>query len=344
MARIPVSLITGFLGSGKTTLLNRLLSQPDLHDVAVIINEFGEIGLDHQLVESADDTVIELKNGCLCCTIRGDLVDTLRDLYHRRTAGDVPKFRKAVIETTGLADPAPVIQVVLADPMVNHVFELDGVVTTVDALLGDATLDEHDEAVRQVAVADRIVVTKVDLCDDVPRLEALKGRLARLNPAAPILDAVKGDVAADLIFGAGLYDPGTKIPDVQAWLNEAAYERDHDHAHGHAHDVNRHDDRIRAYAIEHDAPITLRGLEMFLEGIAGVTEGKLLRIKGIVHVAERPDEPAVVQGAQNVFHGIEWLSAWPDDNRSSRIVFITRDLAKAEIEETWALVERMTGA
>ena len=165
MNRIQVSIITGFLGSGKTTLLNRLLGQPELSDVAVIINEFGEIGLDHHLVRSADDTIVQLENGCLCCTIRGDLVTTLQDLFLRANASDIPKFHKVLIETTGLADPSPVIQVVLADPLVNHAYVLDGVVTTVDGLLGMATLARHQEAVRQAAVADRLVVTKCDLVE-----------------------------------------------------------------------------------------------------------------------------------------------------------------------------------
>lgn len=339
MARTPISVITGFLGSGKTTLLNALLRQPGLSDVAVIVNEFGEIGLDHLLVESADDTIIQLSNGCLCCTIRGDLVTTLQDLVHRRTAGRVAPFAKAIIETTGLADPVPILQVVLADPMVNHVYELDGVVATVDARLGDATLDQHEEAVRQAAVADRIVMTKIDLLADRAGVSDLAARLRRLNPAAAILEAVKGDIAADLVFGAGLYDPSTKTPDVQAWLGQDAYGAD-DHAH--AHDVNRHDDRIRAYSIEQEAPFTLRGLEMFLEAINRPTQGKLLRVKGIVQVVERPDEPAIVQGAQNIFHGIEWLAAWPDESRTSRIVFITQDLDRREIVDTLDLVARMT--
>ncbi len=338
MARIPVSIITGFLGSGKTTLLNTLLRQPDLSDVAVIINEFGEIGLDHHLVESADGQVVQLENGCLCCTIRGDLVTTLQDLYHRRAAGKVQKFRRAVIETTGLADPAPVMQVVLADPMVSRVFELDGVVTTVDGLLGAVTLDDHEEAVRQVAVADRLLLTKVDLA--TKGIETLKERLATLNPGAPIVEIVRGNVGADLVFGAGLYDPSSKSADVRTWLNAEAYTRPT--AHLHDHDINRHDARIRAFCVDQEEPFTLRGLEMLFEAISGLEEGKLLRVKGMVHVAERPDEPAIIQGARNIFHTLEWLPGWPPGSRNSQIIFITQDFDRTEIDEILALINRMT--
>lgn len=358
MARIPVTIITGFLGSGKTTLLNALLRQPDLRDAAVIINEFGEIGLDHHLVESADGQVVQLENGCLCCTIRGDLVTTLQDLYHRRAAGKVQKFGKAVIETTGLADPVPVMQVVLSDPMVSHVYELDGVVTTVDGVLGDVTLDGHEEAVRQVAVADRLLLTKTDLLTDGPdSLARLKGRLAKLNPAAPIVEVTRGNVPADLVFGSGLYDPASKVADVGTWLNDDAFRRGEGHAH--SHDVNRHDAGIRAFCIEQEEPFTLRGLEMLFEALAGLEEGtgleegagldggKLLRVKGIVRVAERPDEPAVVQGARNIFHTLEWLKGWPPDmpegKRISRIVFITQNFDRSAVDEILALVGRMTG-
>ena len=347
MTRIPVSIITGFLGSGKTTLLNRLLSRPDMSDIAVIINEFGEIGLDHQLVESADDTIVQLTNGCLCCTIRGDLVDTLRDLYYRRGAGLVPRFAKLLIETTGLADPAPVIQVVLSDPMVNHCYQLDGLVTTVDAVLGAATLNAHEEAVRQVAVADRIVLTKTDLLaggkNDTSggSLGDLKSRLAALNPAAPQITAVRGDLDAVSLFGAGLYDPASKNPDVRSWLRAEAYIGADGHQH---HDVNRHDAHIRAYCVTRDAPFSLRGLEMFLEAVAGEVGDNLLRLKGIVHVAERPEGPAVIQGVQNIFHNIEWLTRWPGGDRTSRIVLITKDFEHSNIEEILALIDRMTGA
>src|SRR6185369_3260808 len=258
--RLPVSVITGFLGSGKTTLLKHLLRQPDMADTAVVINEFGEIGLDHLLVEEAREDTILMSSGCLCCSIRGDLIDTLRRLYKRRDRGEVPRFKRLVIETTGLADPAPILQTLIGDPLLSAFYRLDGVVTTVDAVNGMDQLDRQFESVKQAAVADRLILTKTDLAGEAQR-KALEARLRTLNPAAPLLPVAHGAVAAEQLFNAGLYNPAEKSPDVGRWLREEAYAQaadsrhddhdhhghDHGHGHGHALDVNRHDDHIRAF-------------------------------------------------------------------------------------------------
>jgi G3E family GTPase len=326
---IALTLLTGFLGAGKTTLLNRLLKDANLADTAVIINEFGDVALDHLLVEYVGDNMVLLQSGCLCCTMRGDLVDALetllRDLDNRRC-----KFSRVLLETTGLADPAPVLHTVMAHPYLVQRYRLDGVVTVVDAVNGDGTLDEHAEAVKQAAVADRIVLTKTDLADAGQR-ELIVARLRSLNPAAPILNAAKGEATADRLLGCGLYDPERKIPDVKKWLAAEAYADPH--AHHHHHDRNRHDEHIGAFVLTCDAAIPAGTLDMFLELLRATHGAKLLRLKGIVKLAEMPETPVVVHGVQHVFHPTAQLERWPDDDHRTRLIFITRDLPERTVAE-----------
>ena len=350
-APIPVSLITGFLGSGKTTLLGKLLRHPGMADTAVIINEFGEIGLDHQLLEAAKDEPVVMSSGCLCCTVRSDLVDTMRGLWLKRVRGTIPQFKRVVIETTGLADPAPILHTLMEDPVIQAYYSLDGVIATVDALNGEWQLDAQMESVKQAAVADRIVLTKTDITP--PEVVAgLKHRLNHLNPGAPILPAVQGEIEPAFLFDAGLYNPATKSVDVQGWLRAEAYAdghdhhhgHDHDHAHGHDHDhghdhapldVNRHDARIRAHCLTMDEPLDWESFSLWMGSLASYHGEKLLRVKAILNVAGE-DGPVAVHGVQHMFHPPARLPAWPDADRRSKLVFITRDLDRNFLETSLA--------
>jgi G3E family GTPase len=317
---IPVSVLTGFLGSGKTTMLRHLLRQPEFSRTAVIINEFGEVGLDHELIEASEDSFIELQTGCLCCKIRTDLAQTLSDLLQRRDEGRCTPFDRIVIETSGLADPAPILQTLMTDTNIAGRLVLGGVVTTVDAINAAHTLDCERISQKQIAVADRIVLTKLDLAG--PAEPELLRRLEELNAGAPVLIAEHGRIDSAAAFGSGLYDPRTKSTDVGAWLAEES------HAHSHA----RHDAEIQAYAIVREEPIQAVALTLFLEALAEHCGEDMLRLKGIVNILESPDRPAVIHGVQHVFHPPVWLDRWPSDDRRSRIVFITRRIPQRWVE------------
>ncbi|MBO6538018.1 MAG: GTP-binding protein [Rhizobiaceae bacterium] len=341
-ARTPVVLLTGFLGSGKTTLLNAWLRSPKLGDAAVIVNEFGDIGIDSDLIAASDDRTVELTTGCLCCTVSGDLVETLRDLYARRLRGEVKHFNRVVIETTGLADPIPVLQTLMAFPVARE-YRLARVVTAVEAPQGGTTLDRYRESVRQVAVADEIVVTKLDLVRS--GAETLECRLREMNPGARLWRATLADTP-DLVdaFTSDAHDLKSGTTAVDAWLNDAKLEGgSHDHApasHGNHHHPHHHED-VTTFSLTFDEPLHWEHVSAWLDALVIAHGEDLLRVKGIFEIVGR-DEPIVLQAVQKLFHPPFALEAWPQDRRASRVVFITRGISESFAREVLDTLRKRT--
>ncbi|EKF17167.1 CobW family GTP-binding protein [Nitratireductor pacificus] len=335
--RIALTLVTGFLGAGKTTLINRLLKDPALADTAVIVNEFGAVGIDHLLVEQSSDGVIELSDGCLCCTVRGALVETLEGLGARLSEGRIERLKRVVIETTGLADPIPVLQALAAHPDLSQTFRLDGVVTVVDALHGLQTLDAHEEAGRQVAVADRLVLSKVEDVDAA----ALAALMARLDALAPGVERLGARQATALqIIDCSMLDAGARA--TEAMRSGCGHDHhhghgdDHHHHHHHHHGVHHEGAGFDTVFLGHDRPMPVATLENFLDLLRSQCGARMLRLKGIVETAEAPERPLVVQGVRQMLHSPRRLDAWPDAQRGVRLVIIGTGLDAGYIEGLFA--------
>ena len=318
MSPLPLSVITGFLGSGKTTLIRRLLARPEFARTAVIVNEFGDIGLDHELIESAEEDLVELSTGCLCCAMRGDLAVAVQRLFAKRSQGAA--FDRILLETTGLADPAPILQSLLADAALRARVTLDRVVVTVDAVNAHATLDAHAVSRKQAALADLLLITKTDLAPQAA--PHLRQRLQALNRDADIVHGVHGEVAPAILFHARGTQP---IPSPAA--TAAAHPQPHAH------------DDIASVSLERAQPLHAVSLTLFLQALAGVCGSDLLRVKGIVALREHPDGPAVVHGVQHVFHPLRWLDGWPAGPRRTRLVLIGRRLRRDWVEALLATIE-----
>ena len=341
-ALTPVLVLTGFLGSGKTTLLNRLLRHPALGDAAVLVNEFGEIGIDHQLVETVDESTVLLSSGCLCCTIRDDLKQAVLEIHDKRARGVVPPFGRVIVETTGLADPAPILATFMNDVSLRHHYRLATVVATVDAVNGRAHLDRQEESVKQAAVADRLVLTKTDIADPAAA-GVLRGRLARINPSAEILMAGHGAVEVEPLLRADVYDPAAKGREVLRWIEAEAARPAASHGHGAGrHGASRHDERVHSFCLVHDEPVDWTAFGIWLTLLLHTHGGEVLRVKGLLNVAG-VDTPVVINGVQHVVHPPVHLDAWPDADRRSRVVFIVRSLERARIAESLAVFNRLGG-
>jgi G3E family GTPase len=349
-SRIPVTLVTGFLGSGKTTLINCALRSPELTKTVIVVNEFGEVGLDQKFFASSSDSVVVLENGCLCCTVRSDLVGTLNSLFHSRQAGEIPFFDNVVIETSGLADPGPVLQAFLSEPTLEGLYRVASVVTLVDAVNWRDTSEKHDESVRQVALADRIRITKLDLVRgdrDEAQVDIRRG-LERINPSAEIglVDSASAAVAK-LLTSEG-FDSADPKADPRPWLNIDAHlasadcEHDHHGHEAHSHYNHLHDKAIESFVLTREAPLSREELQFLLDGIAQNLGPGLLRVKGLVNIAEEPGRPAVIQGAQHLLHTMTWLDQWPDSNRRTQIVFITQGIPRANLKDVIDLLDRVS--
>jgi G3E family GTPase len=350
LTEIPLTVLTGFLGSGKTTLLKSLLKQPSMAGTAVIVNEFGEVGIDDALIRAStilgstsnDDRTVLLPSGCVCCEVQGDLVEALLKLHDDMLKGRIPDLQRVVLETTGLADPGPIARALISDRELFRIYRLDGVIATVDAQHGGAQVREHMEPARQIAAADRIILTKTDLVSS-DQTHDIRVMIRELNRAAPITRSVKGDIAADALFGIKAYEVRGEPERARDWLVPEAFEPVAEHAHdcgdtncghpdhhGHSHSPGPHLHGIRSFCLTFDKPLDGRKLSSLID-MARMTYGtKMLRTKGILNIAGE-DLPFVVQGVNHEFYPVENLDAWPSDDRRSRLVFITKDLDEATI-------------
>jgi G3E family GTPase len=328
----PVNVVTGFLGSGKTTLLQRLLRSPELSEVAVLVNEFGEIGLDHHLLQGVAESTLLLENGCLCCAVRGDLQKALRDLLSRRTRGQVLHFRRVVIETSGLADPAPIAYTLLSEAVLRHHFRLSGIVTTVDAVNGATQLATFAEAVKQVSMADRVIVTKTDLSDQ-QSLAALRTRLRALNVSAPIVES--SEIRADIhqILTDDIYDMGGKFREASHWTAEEITDHGaHDHSAG-----------VESFAAVFDRPLDWTAFGVWASMLLHRHGTDVLRLKGLLNVAGVPT-PVLINGVQHIVHPPSHLERWPDADRRSRLIFIVRGLQRGRLERSLKIFNDLVNA
>ena len=337
---ISITVLTGFLGSGKTTILTALIKQKQMANAAIIINEFGEVGLDHDLIETTDENVIELQNGCICCTIQGDLKTTLLNLLKKMEKGIISLFNHVIIETTGLADPVPIIHTLMTSLDLQRIYSLDGVITVVASVNGDTTYNAHEEAIKQTAFSDVIILSKADIADK-KTINSLIKRIRNINPKVDVIKSNKKSLPVAKLLGLNDYNPHNKDWNVKKWLeiekNKSSNHQEHQHHDHHEHDVNRHGDNIETFAMVNSIPVSMTSVNFFLELLMCQMGEDILRIKGILNIRGK-NYPAVIHGVQHIFHPLEWLEKWPSNDRKSRLVFITKNINKNTIDELFKII------
>ena len=338
--KITITVLTGFLGSGKTTILTSLIKQKQMAKAAIIINEFGEVGLDHDLIETTDEKVIELQNGCICCTIQGDLKTTLLNLLKKMEKGDISPFDHVIIETTGLADPVPIIHTLMTSLDLQRIYSIDGVITVVDTVNGESTYNAHEEAVKQTAFADRIILSKTDIADEIA-INSLTKRIRKISPKVTIIKSDKKSLPVSKLLGLNDYNPQNKDWNVREWLqiekNKSSNHTHNHHDHHHKHDVNRHGDDIETFAMVTSEPVSMTAVNFFLELLMSQMGENILRIKGILNIKGQSC-PAVIHGVQHIFHPLEWLEKWPSEDKQSRLVFITKNIKRDIIDDLFKII------
>ncbi len=337
---ISITVLTGFLGSGKTTILTSLIKQKQMANAAIIINEFGEVGLDHDLIETTDENVIELQNGCICCTIQGDLKTTLLNLLKKMEKGEILPFNHVIIETTGLADPVPIIHTLMTSLDLQRIYSIDGVITVVDSINGEATYNSHEEAVKQTAFADIIILSKTDIAES-GTVNSLIKRIKAINPKVTIIKSDKNSLPVSKLLGLNDYNPQNKDWNVKEWLeiekNKSSNDLHNHHDHHHEHNVNRHGDEIETFAMVTSQPTSMTSVNFFLELLMSQMGENILRIKGILNI-KGENSPAVIHGVQHIFHPLEWLEKWPGNDKKSRLVFITKNINKNTIDDFFKII------
>jgi G3E family GTPase len=338
--RIPLYLLTGFLGSGKTTLLNQWIKDPAFSKALVIINEFGETSLDHLLVSrSTEEQIVELSNGCICCTTRGDLVKTLTDISWRFSRNGIKSFDRVIIETTGLADPSPILSTLISNEKIFQQYRLQGTVTTVDAVNALHTLSQYREAKRQVAVADLILLTKQDLADE-DTLTQVQQHIRRLNPTAPVQPSDQGVTALSALLELDHVEPVQSVTPLTNWLNFGSAQFEPLNSSpvtsfpaSTGNEISAHQDTINTYCYQITRPITLFAIQLWLDALLPEMGHQLLRVKAILNVEGFPG-PIVIHGVQQLLHPTAVLTHWPNDDRQSKLVFITDQLSREQLEKS----------